>query len=91
LTYKGKNIPHVLQITVQEATHFFQNIPNIKPKLQTLLHLRFPYITLPQQPTTLSPPQPQHLKLPSQFHKPSTPPSIYILHQPTTPLHLHDI
>ena len=54
VTYKGKNIADVLEMTVEEATHFFENIPKIKRKLQTLVDVGLGYITLGQQATTLS-------------------------------------
>ena len=87
VTYKGKNIADVLEMTVEEATHFFENIPKIKRKLQTLVDVGLGYITLGQQATTLSGGEAQRVKLASELHKRST----YILDEPTTGLHVDDI
>ena len=91
VTYKGKNIADVLEMTVEEATHFFENIPKIKRKLQTLVDVGVGYITLGQQATTLSGGEAQRVKLASELHKRSTGRSIYILDEPTTGLHVDDI
>ncbi|MCG1604589.1 excinuclease ABC subunit UvrA [Staphylococcus epidermidis] len=91
VTYKGKNIEDVLEMTVEEATHFFENIPKIKRKLQTLVDVGLGYITLGQQATTLSGGEAQRVKLASELHKRSTGRSIYILDEPTTGLHVDDI
>ncbi|MCO6302656.1 excinuclease ABC subunit UvrA [Staphylococcus epidermidis] len=91
VTYKGKNIADVLEMTVEEATHFFENIPKIKRKLQTLVDVGLGYITLGQQATTLSGGEAQRVKLASELHKSSTGRSIYILDEPTTGLHVDDI
>ncbi|MFT2155360.1 excinuclease ABC subunit UvrA [Staphylococcus epidermidis] len=91
ITYKGKNIADVLEMTVEEATHFFENIPKIKRKLQTLVDVGLGYITLGQQATTLSGGEAQRVKLASELHKRSTGRSIYILDEPTTGLHVDDI
>ena len=91
VTYKGKNIADVLEMTVEEATHFFENIPKIKRKLQTLVGVGLGYITLGQQATTLSGGEAQRVKLASELHKRSTGRSIYILDEPTTGLHVDDI
>lgn len=91
VTYKGKNIADVLEMTVEEATHFFENIPKIKRKLQTLVDVGLGYITLGQQATTLSGGEAQRVKLASELHKRSTGRSIYILDEPTTGLHVDDI
>ena len=77
-------------MTVEEATHFFENIPKIKRKLQTLVDVGLGYITLGQQATTLSGGEAQR-KLASELHKRSTGRSIYILDEPTTGLHVDDI
>lgn len=78
-------------MTVEEATHFFENIPKIKRKLQTLVDVGLGYITLGQQATTLSGGEAQRVKLASELHKRSTGRSIYILDEPTTGLHVDDI
>ncbi|MBX5319306.1 MULTISPECIES: excinuclease ABC subunit UvrA [Staphylococcus] len=91
VTYKGNNIADVLEMTVEEATHFFENIPKIKRKLQTLVDVGLGYITLGQQATTLSGGEAQRVKLASELHKRSTGRSIYILDEPTTGLHVDDI
>ena len=78
-------------MTVEEATHFFENIPKINRKLQTLVDVGLGYITLGQQATTLSGGEAQRVKLASELHKRSTGRSIYILDEPTTGLHVDDI
>lgn len=89
--YKGKNIADVLEMTAEDATHFFENIPKIKRKLQTLVDVGLGYVTLGQQATTLSGGEAQRVKLASELHKRSTGRSIYILDEPTTGLHVDDI
>lgn len=91
VTYKGKNIADILEMTVEEATQFFENIPKIKRKLQTLVDVGHGYVTLGQQATTLSGGEAQRVKLASELHKRSTGKSIYILDEPTTGLHVDDI
>ncbi|MCO4338410.1 excinuclease ABC subunit UvrA [Staphylococcus agnetis] len=91
VTYKGKNIADVLAMTVEDATRFFENIPKIKRKLQTLVDVGLGYITLGQPATTLSGGEAQRVKLASELHKRSTGRSIYILDEPTTGLHVDDI
>ncbi|HDI7390629.1 TPA: excinuclease ABC subunit UvrA [Staphylococcus aureus] len=91
VTYKGKNITDILEMTVEEATQFFENIPKIKRKLQTLVDVGLGYVTLGQQATTLSGGEAQRVKLASELHKRSTGKSIYILDEPTTGLHVDDI
>ncbi|MCO4328528.1 excinuclease ABC subunit UvrA [Staphylococcus hyicus] len=91
VTYKGKNIADVLSMTVEDATRFFENIPKIKRKLQTLVDVGLGYITLGQPATTLSGGEAQRVKLASELHKRSTGRSIYILDEPTTGLHVDDI
>ncbi|MCP8579877.1 excinuclease ABC subunit UvrA, partial [Acinetobacter baumannii] len=78
VTYKGKNIADILEMTVEEATQFFENIPKIKRKLQTLVDVGLGYVTLGQQATTLSGGEAQRVKLASELHKRSTGKSIYI-------------
>lgn len=91
VTYKGKNIADVLDMTAEEATHFFENIPKIKRKLQTLVDVGLGYVKLGQPATTLSGGEAQRVKLASELHKRSTGRSIYILDEPTTGLHVDDI
>ncbi|MCE5638509.1 excinuclease ABC subunit UvrA [Staphylococcus pseudintermedius] len=91
VTYKGKNIADVLEMTVEDATQFFENIPKIKRKLQTLVDVGLGYITLGQPATTLSGGEAQRVKLASELHKRATGCSIYILDEPTTGLHVDDI
>ncbi|HEI6541651.1 TPA: excinuclease ABC subunit UvrA [Staphylococcus aureus] len=91
VTYKGKNIADILEMTVEEAIQFFENIPKIKRKLQTLVDVGLGYVTLGQQATTLSGGEAQRVKLASELHKRSTGKSIYILDEPTTGLHVDDI
>ncbi|EII6297965.1 excinuclease ABC subunit UvrA [Staphylococcus pseudintermedius] len=91
VTYKGKNIADVLEMTVEDATQFFENILKIKRKLQTLVDVGLGYITLGQPATTLSGGEAQRVKLASELHKRATGRSIYILDEPTTGLHVDDI
>lgn len=91
VTYKGKNISEVLEMTAEDATHFFENIPKIKRKLQTLVDVGLGYVKLGQPATTLSGGEAQRVKLASELHKRSTGRSIYILDEPTTGLHVDDI
>ena len=90
VTYKGKNIADVLEMTVEEATHFSKIYLKLR-KLQTLVDVGLGYITLGQQATTLSGGEAQRVKLASELHKRSTGRSIYILDEPTTGLHVDDI
>ena len=78
-------------MTVEEATQFFENIPKINRKLQTLVDVGLGYVTLGQQATTLSGGEAQRVKLASELHKRSTGKSIYILDEPTTGLNVDDI
>lgn len=89
--YKGKNIADVLDMTVEDALEFFENIPKIKRKLQTIVDVGLGYIKLGQPATTLSGGEAQRVKLASELHKRSNGKSIYILDEPTTGLHTHDI
>lgn len=91
VTYKGKNIADVLQMRVEEALEFFQNIPRIKRKLQTLYDVGLGYIRLGQPATTLSGGEAQRVKLASELYKRSNGRTLYILDEPTTGLHIHDI
>ncbi|OAT81495.1 excinuclease ABC subunit A [Bacillus sp. MKU004] len=89
--YKDKNIADVLQMTVEDAVKFFENIPKIKRKLQTIFDVGLGYITLGQPATTLSGGEAQRVKLASELHRRSTGRSLYILDEPTTGLHVDDI
>lgn len=89
--YKGKNISDVLNMTVNEALDFFQNIPKIKRKLETLKDVGLGYIRLGQSSTTLSGGEAQRVKLATELSKRSTGSTIYILDEPTTGLHSADI
>ncbi|WP_349408589.1 excinuclease ABC subunit UvrA [Pseudalkalibacillus sp. SCS-8] len=89
--YKGKNIADILELTVEEAVEFFANIPKIKRKIQTMMDVGLGYIKLGQSSTTISGGEAQRVKLASQLHKRSTGKTLYILDEPTTGLHVHDI
>ncbi|MDM5299570.1 excinuclease ABC subunit UvrA [Bacillus pumilus] len=89
--YKGKNIADVLEMTVEDALQFFENIPKIKRKLQTIYDVGLGYITLGQPATTLSGGEAQRVKLASELHRRSNGRSLYILDEPTTGLHVDDI
>ncbi|MCK0472984.1 excinuclease ABC subunit UvrA [Halalkalibacter sp. APA_J-10(15)] len=91
ITYKGKTIADVLSMTVEESLIFFENIPKIKRKIQTLLDVGLGYIKLGQAATTLSGGEAQRVKLASQLHKRATGKTLYILDEPTTGLHVDDI
>lgn len=91
VTYKGKSISDVLDMTVEDALSFFENIPKIKRKLQTLYDVGLGYITLGQPATTLSGGEARWVKLASELHKRSTGRTLYILDEPTTGLHVDDI
>jgi len=89
--YKGKNIADVLDMTVEDALEFFENIPKIKRKLQTIADVGLGYIKLGQPATTLSGGEAQRVKLASELHRRSTGRTFYILDEPTTGLHVDDI
>ncbi len=89
--YKGKNIAEVLDMTVEEALEFFENIPRIKKKLQTLDDVGLGYIKLGQPATTLSGGEAQRVKLAKELSRQSTGKTLYILDEPTTGLHFADI
>jgi excinuclease ABC subunit A len=89
--YKGKNIYQVLQMTVEQAHEFFKPVPVIARKLQTLLDVGLGYITLGQSATTLSGGEAQRVKLSLELSKRDTGRTLYILDEPTTGLHFHDI
>jgi excinuclease ABC subunit A len=89
--YKGKNITEVLGMTVEEAHEFFKPVPAIARKLQTLLDVGLGYIRLGQSATTLSGGEAQRVKLSLELSKRDTGRTLYILDEPTTGLHFHDI
>ncbi|MFI3115911.1 MAG: excinuclease ABC subunit UvrA, partial [Clostridia bacterium] len=89
--YKGKNIFEVLDMTVEEAMVFFENIPKIYRKLETLNEVGLGYIRLGQPSTTLSGGEAQRVKLSTELSKRSTGKTVYILDEPTTGLHIADV
>ena len=89
--YKGKSIADVLEMTIEEATEFFDKIPNIKNKLQTLKNVGLGYVKLGQSATTLSGGEAQRVKLASELYRKITPNTIYLLDEPTTGLHSDDV
>ena len=89
--YKGKNIYDVLNMTVEEAMTFFENVPSIRRKMETLYDVGLSYIRLGQPSTTLSGGEAQRIKLASELSKRSTGKTIYILDEPTTGLHFADV
>ena len=91
VTYKDKNIYDVLEMTVEEAVDFFDNLPKIRNKIQTLYDVGLGYIKLGQSATTLSGGEAQRVKLASELQKKSTGKTVYILDEPTTGLHSHDV
>ena len=91
VTYKDKNIYDVLEMTVEEALDFFDNLPKIRNKIQTLYDVGLGYIKLGQSATTLYGGEAQSVKLASELQKKSTGKTVYILDEPTTGLHSHDV
>lgn len=89
--YKGKNIAQVLEMTVEEAREFFENVPVVARKLQTLMDVGLSYIRLGQSATTLSGGEAQRVKLSRELSKRGTGSTLYLLDEPTTGLHFHDI
>ncbi|MBE0475938.1 MAG: excinuclease ABC subunit UvrA [Coriobacteriia bacterium] len=91
VTYKGKDVSDILDMTVEEALHFFENIPPVARKLQTLFDVGLGYIRLGQPATTLSGGEAQRVKLASELQRRSTGRTFYILDEPTTGLHFDDV
>lgn len=91
VTYRGKNVYDILEMTVEEALAFFENIPGIKRKLQTLHDVGLGYIRLGQPATTLSGGEAQRVKLSSELQRRQTGKTFYILDEPTTGLHFEDV
>jgi excinuclease ABC subunit A len=91
ITYKGKNIADILDLTVDEATRFFRNVPSISEKLESLLDVGLGYLRLGQAGTTLSGGEAQRVKLATELAKKATGRTVYILDEPTTGLHFADI
>ena len=89
--YKGKNINDVLEMTVEEALKFFENIPSIKSKVQALYDVGLGYVKLGQSATELSGGEAQRVKLASELSRKSTGKTIYLLDEPTTGLHMYDV
>jgi excinuclease ABC subunit A len=91
IRYKGKNIHEVLEMTVEDAAEFFRNVPVVARKLQTLTDVGLTYVRLGQNATTLSGGEAQRIKLAKELSKRDTGNTLYILDEPTTGLHFHDI
>ncbi|WDE05793.1 excinuclease ABC subunit UvrA [Thalassomonas viridans] len=91
IRYKGKNIHEVLEMTIEDGLEFFNAIPAVKRKLQTLMDVGLSYIKLGQSATTLSGGEAQRVKLAKELSKRDTGKTLYILDEPTTGLHFHDI
>ena len=91
IRYKGKTITEVLDMTVEDAAQFFSAVPTLARKLQTLMEVGLSYITLGQNATTLSGGEAQRVKLAKELSKRDTGKTLYILDEPTTGLHFHDI
>ena len=91
IKYKGKNIYEVLDMTVEDSLKFFDSIPSIKKKLETLMDVGLGYVKLGQQATTLSGGEAQRVKLAKELSKSSLNHTLYILDEPTTGLHMHDV
>src|SRR5690606_9848014 len=91
ITYRDKSIADVLDMTVEDALNFFQDIPAIRKRLSTLIDVGLSYIRLGQSATTLSGGEAQRIKLAKELARRATGNTLYILDEPTTGLHFHDI
>ena len=91
ILYKNKNISEILDMTVEEAYNFFENVPTIKNKLQTLVDVGLSYIKIGQNATTLSGGEAQRVKLAKELSRRDTGRTLYLFDEPTTGLHSHDI
>ena len=91
IRYRGRNIHEVLEMTVEDASPFFRNIPSVHPKLQTLIDVGLGYLKLGQNATTLSGGEAQRVKLARELSKRATGRTLYVLDEPTTGLHFHDV
>jgi excinuclease ABC subunit A len=91
IRWRGKNIHEVLEMTVEDALRLFQNVPGVAPKLQTLVDVGLSYIKLGQSATTLSGGEAQRVKLARELAKRATGRTLYVLDEPTTGLHFHDV
>ncbi|MCK5326208.1 MAG: ATP-binding cassette domain-containing protein, partial [Woeseiaceae bacterium] len=91
IRYKGRNINEILEMTVEDALEFFRNVPVVAKKLQTLTDVGLSYIRLGQNAITLSGGEAQRVKLAKELSKRDTGRTLYILDEPTTGLHFHDI
>jgi len=91
IRFKGKNIHEVLELTVEDGLEYFKNVPLVARKLQTLMDVGLSYIRLGQNATTLSGGEAQRVKLAKELSKRATGRTLYLLDEPTTGLHFHDI
>src|SRR5205085_9002967 len=91
ITYKTKTIADILDMTVEEAMHFFEHIPVVYQKLKTLMDVGLGYVHLGQSATTLSGGEAQRVKLASELSRRATGRTLYILDEPTTGLHFDDV
>jgi excinuclease ABC subunit A len=91
IRYKGKSIDEVLDLRIEDALHFFDPVPVVKRKLQTLMDVGLSYVRLGQSATTLSGGEAQRVKLSRELSKRDTGRTLYILDEPTTGLHFHDV
>ena len=91
ITWRGKSIADVLDMTVEEGVEYFKAVPSIREKLETMLRVGLGYVRIGQQATTLSGGEAQRVKLSKELSRRATGRTIYILDEPTTGLHFHDI